>query len=397
MNTGRRALLVSASLALLASSRPSCEEVIALSGQTRVEASYRDAAGSAFVSSGEAPDYSAKAVAELRAESPSGSDRRAGFAFEASLALDPVAAATSFRVSELWAEWRPFAALSFRAGRQRFGFGSGYGWNPSNDLDPPRNPRDPAASRIGADALQASLDASSFAGLPLSLSLVALPPAFASGVDLSDSRLGARAYAYLGEIELMAVASASRLGEEDFPWLAGGWATAPLGPLVLGFEGSARKRDDYYRVGEGGSAVLDRGTYAAFAGTISFRSGDWLAVAEAYYDEAAYSRSDWDLIESSAPLARTAWLPALASLGSVGPWHGLATLSWSTGDLSASAGAIADLETGATLLSGSFGLSIGGLASAKLELSAPLGPVEDDELGISGTLWTAGASLAVYF
>jgi hypothetical protein len=380
-------------------------EPLAISGQVRASFSAWGDSGSALLPPGAA--YASGVTAELRAESPVpyGSPDSSRLAFEGEAALDAVAATTAFTLRELLVEWRPLSALSLRAGRQRLGFGSGFAWNPSNDLDPPRSPADPAAPRSGTDAVQLALDCGERSGLPLSFAVEAVPPTYATGVDLGDTRFAAQLYALIGEAELMAVASASRIGEGDFPWLLGGWATAPLGSLVLGLEASARRRTDLFAPAADGSPLPALGVMGACAATATLRFGDFVAVGEACLDQASYSREELARILASPPSRRAAWATSLAPPGSVGLLHFLARLTWSRGDLSASCGAVVDAETGAFSASGEFAAMTGGRATILLRASAPSGitladvlnPRDDDELGLFGHLASAGASVSIFF
>jgi len=347
--------------------------------------------GSPIVPKGSADSFSGLAATQVRAEA----GERSRCAAEGAVTVDAITGKLSFVARELWAEWRPADLVSLRLGRQRLGFGSGLGWNPSNDFDVRRDPSDPDAPRTGVDAAQLRLEAGGMTGFPFSLSVVALTPA--SGEGFEDARLGAQLYAYLGELELMLVASGSRIGLSDAPWLAGGWATAPLGPLVLGIEGAFRRRPDRLIPGSGGVPVAESGVFGALAATATLRSGDFVAIGEVYWDQASYSREEFrEMLASPAPAA---WAASVAAPGSVGPLHLLARITWASGDLSASAGAVADLESGAFLATGEVVAATGGAASASLKVTAPAveSALADDELGVSGRGWAARALVTVYF
>ncbi|MDP3179575.1 MAG: hypothetical protein Q8M76_16815, partial [Spirochaetaceae bacterium] len=286
--------------------------------------------GSALFPKGSAARYAGSFRADLRAEA----GELSRCAFEGSVAIDAASGKSSFAIRELWAELRPSPALplalAIRAGRQRLGFGSGFVWNPSNDLDPRRDASDPTAARAGADAAQFRIEAGDSVGFPLSLTAVCLLPAFAAGVDLSDVKSGAQAYALLGPLEVMATLSVSSFGDEGESWLAGGWATLGLGPAVLGLELAARKRADLYRPGAGGLPAADREVHVAATGTATVRAGDFVIVAEAAWDDAALSRDELDAILASP--ARASWIPALFAPGAVGDLHSLLRATWSSGD-----------------------------------------------------------------
>jgi hypothetical protein len=392
MRAQPRAALTFAAFALAATAY--CEEPgISLRGSTTAAFSAWEDRGSALVPKGSAAPYSGAAGAELRAEA----GELSRCAFEGAASIDAASGAVSGSIRELWAELRPISAISIRAGRQRFGFGSGYGWNPSNDLDPPRNAADPTAPRSGADAARLRLDASDALGWPLTLSVAGMLPDASSSVKLEDSKLGAQAYALLGPLELMATASASGFGGELDSYLAGGWATVGVGPLVLGLEAAARSRSDRYRPDSSGLPVADRELLGAATVTATLRSGDFVVVAEANWDQAALSRDELELILDSPAIAR--WAKPLAQAGSVGAWHSLARAEWASDDWGAAAGAVVDLETGSFIATAELSASVQGRADAKIAASLPgsIELLEDDELGLSGRGASIGASITLHF
>jgi hypothetical protein len=349
--------------------------------------------GSAFYPEGSAADYAGRAEAELHAEA----GERSRCAFEGSLSIDAASGLASFSARELWAEWRPAEALALRLGRHRLGFGSGFGWNPSNDLDGARYATDPTAPRIGADAALLRFEAGGLVGFPLSLSLVGTLPKGSSGASLADGRAAAQVYALAGDLEIMFAGSLSDLGGDGESWLAGGWMTLPVGPVILGIEGSARKRSDLFRPDSGGLPVIDREVYGSVAATATLKAGDFLVIAEGYWNPAAYTREEFDRIAAST--ARTAFAQAVLSPGSVGEWHALGRVMWGSGDWSAALGAVVDLETGAFAASADAALALRGEATLALKAAIPADVrlLERDELGLSGRGWQARASVSVNF
>lgn len=353
--------------------------------------------GSALIPRGSMAAWSGAARAEARAEAGSEGDG-SRCAIEGCASIDASSGAASFALRELWAEWRPLEVLSLRAGRQRLGFGSGLAWNPSNDLDARRDPADPSAPRAGLDAACLRLGTGEASGLAASLSLVAALPE--TGEGLEATRLAAQLYSYVGGVELMAVGSCSRPGEAAGRWLAGGWATAGLGPFVLGLEGAIRKLPDRPAPGAGGLPVPAEGVFAALSATATLRLGDFTGAVEAFWDQASYSREEYRSALASGALL--AWAPALLPIGSTGAFHGLLRAAWSSGDLSAAATALVDLGTGACLARAELSAASGGDAAARLSVSAPaalLGDsaLEEDELGLTGRGLAAQASISVYF
>ena len=85
--------------------------------------------------------------------------------------------------------------------------------------------------------------------------------------------------------------------------------------------------------------------------------------------------------------------------GSVGKYHGLGRLLWSSGDWSFSAGGIVDLETGAFIATADTEVFMPGDSSLRLAATIPASEnlLGADELGLSGRGWTALASISVRF
>ena len=85
---------------------------------------------------------------------------------------------TSWRAREAWLQYRFGEVVTLRAGRQRIAWGSGFAWNPTNRLEPPRNPLNTSLEQVGADAVRMDLIPSARTGLIL--------VAARSHVDVSD-------------------------------------------------------------------------------------------------------------------------------------------------------------------------------------------------------------------
>jgi len=392
-STSARLAIVALAIAARAAS---AEAGVALFGSVAADIAAWEDAGSAFFPEGWADPRSASAYLDARAEAGSSDGSRC--AIEGRVAVDAASGKASYALRELWAEWRPSDFLMLRLGRQRIGFGSGFAWNPSNDLDPRRDAADPSAPRQGIDSACLRIEAGGGLGFPLSLAAVAVMPG--AGLDLKDARAGAQLYSCLGPVELMAVASASSLGSLGERWLLGGWGTVGIGPLVLGLEGAWRRLPARLSPGSGGGPVAEAGEYAAVTATATLRSGDFAAVLEASWDQASLSRDEYRAALASHDAA--GWAAALLPPGSAGPFHGLARLSWASGDLSAALGGIIDLGSGAFLAQAELAASTGGNATARLSLCAPGsllggGELDEDELGLSGRGLGAKASLSIYF
>ena len=74
---------------------------------------------------------------------------------------------TEARAREAYLQYGFGEAVTVRAGRQRIAGGSGVAWNPTNRLEPPRNPLNTSLEQPGADAVRVDLLPSPRAGVIL--------------------------------------------------------------------------------------------------------------------------------------------------------------------------------------------------------------------------------------
>jgi hypothetical protein len=120
---------------------------------------------------------------------------------------------TEWRIREASLQYRFGEVVTVRAGRQRLAWGSGFAWNPTNRLEPPRNPLNTALEQPGADAVRFDVIPSRRTGLILvaARSHVAvrdLP--FAGGEGVDRRALAARARFLVGDTDLAAVVSGGK-------------------------------------------------------------------------------------------------------------------------------------------------------------------------------------------
>jgi hypothetical protein len=74
---------------------------------------------------------------------------------------------TDWKARQAYVQWSGADRVTVRVGRQRVAWGSGLAWNPTNRVEPPKNPFNATLEQNGATAVRVDLSPASWAGLAL--------------------------------------------------------------------------------------------------------------------------------------------------------------------------------------------------------------------------------------
>jgi hypothetical protein len=188
------------------------------------------------------------------------------FSFSDSMAIDHDTGSTletpAFAINELYADLNLGDALFFRLGKQRLSWGTGFVFNPSDPVNPPKDPTASRSVREGVPALKAELISERFSLMAFSV-LHDEAEELGYGAKLSTSAIPNSDIALSGywspSQSWTAALNASIAPFYDFP----GWDT-----IQLWFEGGMYDEARYAAYAEGsppGSAVIAAAQGAQYA------------------------------------------------------------------------------------------------------------------------------------
>ena len=287
---------------------------------------------------------------------------------------------TSWRAREAYLQYRFGEVVTVRAGRQRIAWGSGFAWNPTNRLEPPRNPLNTSLEQVGADAVRLDLIPSAGTGLILvaarsHVDVADLP--FAGEADSRDRRaLAARARVLVADTDVALVVS----GGDQLRTLVGIDVARALFGAVTGhveaatYRGAemppARDDERFYRVAAG--ILYPQGERNSFAIEYFYNGeGDDDETLDAYLSQLEVAPPDVYLPAAARPYAgglvlRRHYLHASWSRGEPGG-------RWTT-----ALRAVAGLDDGGVALTPGVSFAPRGDLTLHLDAVLPFGP-DDSE------------------
>ena len=307
--------------------------------------------------------------------------------------------------------WHPADSVKVTFGRQSFLTGYGYGWNPVDLANPPKNPTDPGAYARGVDALSVQYDpaawftAKAYGALP--------SQGFAWGYE--DVLAGAEITVFASAVEFMLSGlwgGAESSGDEDDLYPHAGAAGLYLDLAGVGLYGEAsvrsRSRRNIPYPDGSGTEIPGGPVFTALAGLEYYFPSGLAASAEYFYNGEGWTRSDRrDYV---------AGLEALASSGGItGEFSALytptyfarhyiltnLTMPWYAIEATFNINAILSPDSGALILtpSASFNLNYEGTLVSEIWYSGQFSLNGDgnNEVDLAPTAQSARLNLRYYY
>jgi hypothetical protein len=171
---------------------------------------------------------------------------------------------TKVTLRQAFAEYKTDGGFLIRAGRQKTSWGSGFVWNPTARLEPPKSPANPSTEQPGIDALRVDVSPTDWASLTMvagraQAALTDLPGGLARETDAQwTGAMRARLLVRDTDIALTYVAGATRDGLFGLD-LGRTWGPVALHAetsLYRGSEIDPARRGDHLQARRRGCAVV---------------------------------------------------------------------------------------------------------------------------------------------
>ncbi|MBN1823381.1 MAG: hypothetical protein JW803_03580 [Endomicrobiales bacterium] len=222
-------------------------------------------------------------------------DDRKMFNLETRGRYDFIARQSSGFLDQAYVNFRLSDMFTLKAGRQRISFGTGYLWNPVNDLDIEKDIYNPDKYTEGVDALKLGFDLTDKVSEPLGVYLEIVPPVVKSWkTDPEYSKIGLQFYALHQNIECGFAASHKRNENSYDSTLLGIYGSLDIQGIIAGSEVSYSKSPGRVYFTKYGTAQRDG---HALKGTLSLNkrvSEKSFVIVEYFHNGAGLDKDEFD-------------------------------------------------------------------------------------------------------
>lgn len=209
--------------------------------------------------------------------------------------------------------------FKFRFGRQRIGFGTGYLWNPVNDLDIKKDVYELSRYTRGVDGIKAVLDLTGRIAFPLNYSFEVLPPESTDGeTRLSGSKFGAQFYTLLSGIEFGLAASYKKEHGKERDALLGVYSSVDAGGFIIGCEAAGSRKPDMSYFSETGIFYKSRPETQAVVSINKRISESGLIILEYFYNGFGLDSREFDSMVRLLETDYAAWGPLVINTATPG-------------------------------------------------------------------------------